>query len=179
MRRTSARLAQLRAHLYRTKWRDKQAEEAYWTLILAQKSVGPSVNLVCLDAILKEYYSPTAFDRAMLECNASLRFLSKKSSNTLFVHPVEECPPNRIYGLGDFIQEAAVAHFVDDDPPIKTHPASQAYRDNYDRIFRQEPEPLECTELEHPSARVEGCPSNECEIRNTCTGHLNCPRRLP
>lgn len=28
-----------------------------------------------------------------------------------------------------------MSYTVDDDPPIKTGPASRAYRDNYDRIF--------------------------------------------
>lgn len=28
-----------------------------------------------------------------------------------------------------------MARYVDDDPPIKTHPASQEYRDNWDRVF--------------------------------------------
>ena len=28
-----------------------------------------------------------------------------------------------------------MARIVDDDPPIRTHPASQEYRDNWDRIF--------------------------------------------
>lgn len=157
MRRTSARLAQLRAHLYRTKWRDKQAEDTYWTLILAQKAVGPSVNLVCLDAILKDYYSPTVFDRAMLECNASLRFMTKKHSNTLYVHPVEHCPPDRIYCISDFIPEATVAHFVDDDPPIKTHPASKEYRDNYDRVFGGK-EPELTHECGCAGATVRNCP---------------------
>ncbi len=28
-----------------------------------------------------------------------------------------------------------MARIVDDEPPIKTHPANNAYRENYDRIF--------------------------------------------
>ena len=29
-------------------------------------------------------------------------------------------------------------HFEDDDPPIKSHPASAEYRANFDRIFNDE-----------------------------------------
>lgn len=28
-----------------------------------------------------------------------------------------------------------MSHFEDDDPPIKSHPASKEYRENFDRIF--------------------------------------------
>lgn len=28
-----------------------------------------------------------------------------------------------------------MSHMEDDDPPIKSHPASKEYRDNFDRIF--------------------------------------------
>lgn len=36
-----------------------------------------------------------------------------------------------------------MSHIVDDEPPIKSHPANQAYRDNYDRIFGKKDE-CEC-----------------------------------
>lgn len=35
-----------------------------------------------------------------------------------------------------------MSRIVDDEPPIKTHPANKAYRDNYDRIFGAKPSPL-------------------------------------
>lgn len=31
-----------------------------------------------------------------------------------------------------------MSRIVDDEPPIKTHPASQAYRDNWERMFGKE-----------------------------------------
>ncbi len=34
-----------------------------------------------------------------------------------------------------------MSHFEDDDPPIKTHPASKEYRENWDRIFGAEEKP--------------------------------------
>ncbi len=37
-----------------------------------------------------------------------------------------------------------MTRFVDDDPPIKSHPASAEYRANWDRIFG-EPECTECS----------------------------------
>lgn len=46
-----------------------------------------------------------------------------------------------------------MSHIVDDDPPIKTHAASQAYRDNWDRMFGQPEEPVVIT-IDH---RCETC----------------------
>lgn len=37
------------------------------------------------------------------------------------------------------MNEEAPVHIEDDDPPIKTHPASKEYRENYDRVFGEEP----------------------------------------
>lgn len=40
---------------------------------------------------------------------------------------------------------------VDDDPPIKSHPASKEYRENWERMFGERPErralprPVECS----------------------------------
>jgi hypothetical protein len=83
MRRTSSRLAQLRRHLYRCKWRDKQAEETYWTLVLAQQPSGPSVNLSGVDAMLKSHYSD-AFVKAMSKQNAFMSFIGSKFAKTTF-----------------------------------------------------------------------------------------------
>jgi len=89
MRRTSARLAQLRRHLDRVKWRDGQAAEAYWTLVCARKAEPPRVNLVVTDAILKEYYSPMriVFDTTISDV---FRSLNKSLSRDKFryVEPV-------------------------------------------------------------------------------------------
>jgi hypothetical protein len=45
-----------------------------------------------------------------------------------------------------------MSRIIDDDPPIKTRPANKAYRDNYDRIFREEPSLLDqsIAKSEHP-----------------------------
>ena len=34
-----------------------------------------------------------------------------------------------------------MSRIVDDDPPVKTGASNQAYRDNYDRIFGEKPDP--------------------------------------
>lgn len=61
-----------------------------------------------------------------------------------------------------------MSRIVDDDPPIKTGAATQAYRDNYDRIFG-EPEEMtfKISQPErHPDCKV-------CE--GTCGGFAGCP----
>jgi hypothetical protein len=75
-----------------------------------------------------------------------------------------------------------MTRFVDDDPPIKTHPASKEYRDNWDRIFGEKepesekgPDEVEMKFTISRPPRVDGCPSNECAIRNVCTGSAGCP----
>jgi hypothetical protein len=39
-----------------------------------------------------------------------------------------------------YLEQTPMSRIVDDEPPIKTHPANQAYRDNYDRIFGKKAE---------------------------------------
>lgn len=108
MRRTSARLAQLRAHLDRVRWRDKQACEAYYTLLLAKKSSGPSINLVMMDAVLKEYYKPehVAFHAAHTNAFGDflkhtfgdfLKHINKRHNETLYCVADENVPPDRAY----------------------------------------------------------------------------------
>lgn len=43
-----------------------------------------------------------------------------------------------------------MSHFEDDDPPIKSHPASKEYRDNWDRIFGEK-EPEEADDYDTPA----------------------------
>lgn len=84
-----------------------------------------------------------------------------------------------------------MSNTYDEDPPIKTGPASQAYLDNWDRIFGEKPDDLvEVVEEYHigkdgdvsePTFTVSqpprdpNCTSSECEIRNLCTGSAHCP----
>lgn len=65
-----------------------------------------------------------------------------------------------------------MSRIVDDEPPIKTGVASQAYRANWDRMFG---EAAETTFTISQPPRVDGCPSAECEIRNLCIGSAGCP----
>lgn len=156
MRRTSARLTQLRAHCYRTKWRDKQAEEAYWTLVLAQKPRS-CINLVSFDAILKDYYTDDRI-KSWSEMDNALAVFGTKLSKVKF-HFDGRVPSDRIYYVSDFIpEEKPVSRIVDDEPPIKTHPANQAYRDNWDRIFGPKDEPELTTECGCEGAVVRNCP---------------------
>ncbi len=52
-----------------------------------------------------------------------------------------------------------MSRIVDDDPPIKSHPASKEYRDNFDRIFgEKEPEEPVLETCGCPDAVVRNCP---------------------
>jgi hypothetical protein len=95
MRRTSARLAQLRQHLHRVKWRDEQALAAYSTLLLAQPPT--KYVLANFDAVLKEYYTDDFAKTVAYETNAFMSFIQKKHSNTMFVVADENVPPDRAY----------------------------------------------------------------------------------
>ncbi len=171
LRRTSARLTQLREHLYRCKWRDKQAEETYWTLILARKT-SPSINLKAVDSILKSYYNDDLL-KAMNAAEGAMRHFGKKLSIALYVQPVEECPLGRMYAIQNFIPGEPMSHMYDEDPPIKSK-TNQAYRDNFDRIFgEKEPEPMTFT-VSQPSKHPD-CAHGECEARGECTGRGPCP----
>ena len=89
------------------------------------------------------------------------------------IYTSEDCPPNRLYMMSSpffamIKKEKPVAHFEDDEPPIKTHPASKEYRENYDRIFGEKKAPDRCatcgwTLAEKPE---DGCVVANCSMRN-------------
>lgn len=83
-RRTRSRIEQLRRHNHRTRWRDAQAVEAYYTLLSAQKLAPTSVNLGVFDKFLKEYYTPDLIKTFSMEQNSAFKFLSLKFRNTLY-----------------------------------------------------------------------------------------------
>ena len=63
-----------------------------------------------------------------------------------------------------------MSHMEDDDPPIKSHPASKEYRDNFDRVFGEKMTPAE--EHEHyiasgeiPGVSGSGDDSIECTLK--------------
>jgi hypothetical protein len=68
--------------LNRCKWRDKQANEAYWTLVLAQKTSCPA-NLTSMDAMLKRYYSP-ALVKAAAEIDNARFSIARKLGASLW-----------------------------------------------------------------------------------------------
>lgn len=49
-----------------------------------------------------------------------------------------------------------MSHMEDDDPPIRTHPASKEYRDNWDRIFGEKEPCCVCGATDHESVKVFG-----------------------
>jgi hypothetical protein len=138
MRRTSARLAQLRQHLHRCKWRDTQAADTYWLLVLAQPPRGASINVSATDALFKRYYNDDTITKMAYETNAALSFLSVKLNKSVFRSDADTTQAR--YAVPFHTPENPMAHMVDDDPPIKTGAASKAYRDNFDRIFGEEDE---------------------------------------
>jgi hypothetical protein len=151
MRRTSARLAQLRQHLHRCKWRDTQAADTYWLLVLAQPPRGASINVSATDALFKRYYNDDTITKMAHETNAALSFLGAKLNKSVYNFHAPIIP---FSGFDAFIPESPMAHMVDDDPPIKTGAASKAYRDNFDRIFGEE----EKSEEKPPQTyRCDGC----------------------
>lgn len=99
LRRTRSRLAQLKAHLARVKWRDAQAAEAYYTLLLAQKPRS-CVNLVMFDALMKEYYTDELIGTMAVE-NAFLTAFRKKAATLdgpmIVCVADERVPPDRAY----------------------------------------------------------------------------------
>ena len=53
-----------------------------------------------------------------------------------------------------------MSHMEDDDPPIKSHPASKEYRDNFDRIFGEKMTPAEEHEHYIASGEIPGVPGS-------------------
>lgn len=75
-----------------------------------------------------------------------------------------------------------MSRIVDDDPPIKTHAANQAYRDNWDRIFG-EPEPERFVTVDHFCATCEALVADPDvhlaqghALLNTTTNEVLCTR---
>ena len=125
MRRTRSKIAQLKRHLDRVRWRDKQAAQTYYTLLLAQKPRGPTANLTALDVLLKEYYTAESIGSEV-----------ESSFLNFFRAPAKKHNGSDTYTY--VVARNIMPRIVDDDPPIKTHPATQAYRDNWDRVFGTE-----------------------------------------
>lgn len=77
-----------------------------------------------------------------------------------------------------------MSHIVDDEPPIKTHPANQAYRDNWDRIFgTKEPEKFDgpfCIgcgvglEVDPKACCCEDCYRHDAACAKLCTEGAEC-----
>lgn len=105
-RRTRSRLAQLREHLDRTRWRDTQALEAYRTLLDAQKP-GTGLSVIAFDAVLKDYYKETDIALMAYAENAMLSFFRSKRATMKIVDE-------------DIIRQKAV---------------SNEYRDGWERMF--------------------------------------------
>lgn len=59
-----------------------------------------------------------------------------------------------------------MSHTVDDDPPIKTHPASKEYRDGWERIFGEDKdEPESGDVVESVATRLFSAPPDEpCDV---------------
>lgn len=85
LRKTSTRLERLAAHCRRTKWRDPQAREAYWTLRMAQPGYGKALtNLTAYDKILREHYRDDVVKLYAMEENVMLRFITKRLGETRY-----------------------------------------------------------------------------------------------
>lgn len=96
------------------KWRDGQASEAYYTLLLAKKPGGPCINTVMMDAVLKDYYTDDRLvAMARIDENPFVAFLKEKivsygGGPTIFCVADERVPPDRAYllpidGLTDWL----------------------------------------------------------------------------
>lgn len=82
-RRTRSRIEQLSRHNHRTRWRDAQAVEAYYTLLSAQRYTN-AVSIGPFDKILKDYYTSDLIKTFSMEQNSAFKFLSLKFRNTLY-----------------------------------------------------------------------------------------------
>lgn len=163
MRRTSARIAQLRRHLDRVKWRDTQAAETYRLL---QKAM-PRAHYVLSDCdrVLRDYYTDEHINQAVYRSNpffASLKkevdsgveALARKLNRTVYYYATEHCPPDRAYMVGlhlwlpeskldesaTFKTEEAMPRIeervVREFPQkIQTNPPNNAYREGWERVF--------------------------------------------
>ena len=64
-----------------------------------------------------------------------------------------------------------MSHMEDDDPPIKSHPASREYRENFGRIFGAE-EKSDTAENDDTSTKVEDFHMPDC--KKICTAGADC-----
>lgn len=72
-----------------------------------------------------------------------------------------------------------MSRIVDDDPPIKTHPANQAYRDNWEATFGEpeepagkDPMPYGCGVCGEPVGCV--CDDHDPACERLCTEGADC-----
>jgi hypothetical protein len=83
------------------KWRDGQAMLAWQTLSLARPNQKPAINLVMMDAVLKDYYNQEALVERTFTESPVYAFLKKKvehyGGTTVFCTADERVPPNRAY----------------------------------------------------------------------------------
>ncbi len=138
MRRTTARLRQLKTHLERCRWRDEQAALTYRLLSLAQADRPVFGTLTSFDRILKEHYTDTVI-RGMALPNPLFAFIRKDKYRN------ETNKPVQVVGLESWLPETKpMSRIVDVDveKPIKTR-SSKEYRDNFDATFG-EPEKKVC-----------------------------------
>ena len=70
-----------------------------------------------------------------------------------------------------------MSHMEDDDPPIKSHPASKEYRENFDRIFGAEEKP-DTAENADTSTKVEDSP-RESGLLHECRHQGRVVRNCP
>lgn len=125
-----ARIDRLRAHLKsRRGRRDRQALELLARLCRFYKD-RTSSTIASVDDLLKTYYDVTN-DNPLYTLPTPFFAMLKKAD------PL--CPDNRAYVVP---LEMPVSHSYDEDDPIRSK-TTQAYRDNWDRVFGEEkpPEP--------------------------------------
>lgn len=201
MRRTSARVAQLRQHLDRVKWRDKQAVETY---NLLREALPTTKYVLCdYDAQLREYYRADRINELAFGANPffeftkALRKTGRELSRTVYCYATEHCPPDRAYiinkqevgvitGLSDWLPSSESAkteeamptiEHIERDVKIRTKSPSKEYRDNWERIFGGEntEDPIDAPELRACTGFYDdGVMPTRCQNREGC-GLAGCP----